>query len=135
MASYVELIAGFRAIFERDIDRPAIAREQLEVWAAGAERAIAERARHDRAQFHDVFFRDFVADPIATVRAIYDRFGLALTDEAERRMRAWQGGDPDGAHARPRRPAEDEHLGMPRAAVLDRFAAYMRHFDLRPESA
>jgi hypothetical protein len=133
MASYVELIAGFRAIFERDIDRAAIAREQLEVWAAGAERAIEERARRDAAQFHDVFFRDFVADPIAAVRAIYDRFGLVLTDEAEARMRAWQGGDPDGAHAKPRRASDD--LGIPRAAVLDRFAAYMRHFDLRPEPA
>jgi hypothetical protein len=134
MASYVELIAGFRAIFEQDIDRRAIAREQLEVWAAGAERAIAVRTRHDAAQFHDVYFRDFVADPIGAVRGIYARFGLELSAAAEGRMRAWQGGDPDGAQARPRRAAEDEDLGMPRAAVLDRFAGYMRHFDLRPES-
>ncbi len=134
MASYVELIAGFRAIFERDIDRRAIAREQLEVWAAGADRAIAVRSRHDAAQFHDVDFRDFVADPIGAVRGIYARFGLELSAEAERRMRAWQGGDPDGAKARPRRAAEDEDLGMPRAAVLDRFARYMEHFEIRPEA-
>lgn len=132
IASYVELIAGFRAIFERDIDRRAIAQEQLEVWAAGAERAMAVRAAHDPAQFHDVYFRDFIADPITAVRGIYDRFDLTLSAEAERRMRAWQGGDPDGAHARPRRAADD--LGIPRAAVLDRFAAYLRHFDLRPEA-
>ena len=131
LASYVELIAGFRAIYERDIDRGAIAREQLEVWAAGAERALAVRARHDPAQFHDVFFRDFVADPIATVRAIYARFGLTLDAEAERRMRAWQSGDPDGAGKRPRRVVDDADL--PRAVVLDRFAAYMRHFDLAAE--
>jgi len=133
MASYVELIAGFRAIFERDIDRAAIAREQLEVWAAGADRAITVRARYDPAQFHDVFFREFVADPIASVRGIYARFGLTLSAEAEGRMRAWQGGDPDGAHAKPRRASAD--LGLPRAVVLDRFAGYMRHFDLRPEPA
>jgi hypothetical protein len=131
MASYVELIAGFRAIFERDIDRAAIAREQLEVWAAGAERAMAVRAAHDPAQFHDVLFADFVADPIATVRGVYARFGLTLSPDAERRMRAWQGGNPDGAQARPRRVGDD--ASIPRAAVLDRFAAYMRHFDLRPE--
>src|SRR6185436_571841 len=118
LASYVELIAGFRAIFERDIDRAAIAREQLEVWASGAERAIAVRAAHDPAQFHDVFFRDFIADPIRAVREIYDRFGLTLSAEAEQRMRAWQGGDPDGAHAKPRRVEDD---AIPRAAVLDRF--------------
>lgn len=134
MASYVELIAGFRAIFEHDIDRRAIAREQLEVWAAGAERALAVRAEHDPAQFHDVFFPDFVADPIGVIRGIYARFGLELSADAEHRMRTWQGGDPDGAHARPRRAAEDEDLGMPRAAVLERFGGYMRHFGLRPES-
>jgi hypothetical protein len=132
MASYVELIAGFRAIFEHDIDRAAIAREQLEVWAAGADRAIAVRAAHDPAQFHDVFFGDFIADPIAAVRGVYARFGLTLSDAAERRMRAWQGGDPDGAHARPRPAADD--LGIPPAVIRDRFAAYLRHFDLRPEA-
>ena len=132
MASYVDLIAGFRAIFERDIDRVAIAREQLEVWAGGAERAIAVRAVHDPAQFHDVFFADFVADPMRVVRGIYERFGLTLSPDAERRMRAWQGGDSDGAHARPRRAGDD--AGIPRAVVLDRFASYMRHFDLEPES-
>ncbi len=132
MASYVELIAGFRAIFEQDIDRSAIAREQLEVWAAGAERAMAVRARHDPLQFHDVFFRDFVADPIRAVRGIYERFGMTLSDEAELRMRAWQSGDPDGAHARPRRHADD--LGIPPAVIHDRFAPYLRHFDLEIEA-
>ncbi|MCC6766095.1 MAG: sulfotransferase [Deltaproteobacteria bacterium] len=128
MASYVELIAGFRAIYERDIDRAAIASEQLEVWAAAAERAMATRARHDPAQFHDVFFRDFVADPIASVRAIYDRFGMELSVEAEARMRAWQEGDPDGAYAAPRRI--DDGLDLPPARVRERFAAYIGHFDL-----
>jgi hypothetical protein len=131
MASYVELIAGFRAIYERDIDRAAIAREQLEVWAAGAERAVAVRARHDAAQFHDVFFRDFVRDPIGSVRGIYERFGLTMSDDAERRMRAWQGGNPDGGG--PRQPRVWEDVELPRAAVLDRFAPYMRHFDLTVE--
>ena len=97
MASYVELIAGFRAIFERDIDRAAIAREQLEVWAAGAERAIAVRAAHDPAQFHDVFFaRLRRRSDRASCAASTSASGSTLSPEAERRMRAWQGGDPDG---------------------------------------
>jgi hypothetical protein len=131
MASYVELIAGFRAIYERDIDRAAIAREQLEVWAAGAERALAVRAAHDPAQFHDLFFRDFVADPVGAVHGIYERFGLTLSADGEQRMRAWQGGNPDGGGARAPRVSEDAALS--RAAVLDRFAGYMRHFDLAAE--
>jgi hypothetical protein len=93
---------------------------------------MAVRAAHDPAQFHDVFFADFVSDPIATVREVYARFGLTLSPEAEQRMRAWQGGNPDGAQARPRRAGD--RTGIPRATVLERFATYMRHFDLEPES-
>ena len=130
LASYVELIVGFRAIYEQDLDRAAIASEQLEVWAAGAERAIAVRARHDPARFLDVMFDELVADPIATVRRVYERFGLELGADAERRMRAWQAGTVEGTRAG--RPPRAE-LGLDDARVHERFAAYMRHFDLVPE--
>jgi len=56
LASYIDLIAGFRALFERDIDRAAIAREQVEAWASGAERAIEVRKQHDASQFLDLHF-------------------------------------------------------------------------------
>jgi hypothetical protein len=131
LASYVELIAGFRAIFEHGIDRAAIAREQLEGWAAAAERAIAVRASSTTARFHDVFFRDFIADPWQTVRAIYDACDLSLSEEAEQRMRAWHGREAEEAPSR--RPRQVDDADIPRAAVLDRFGAYMRHFDLRAE--
>jgi hypothetical protein len=130
LASYVELIVGFRAIYERDLDSAAIAAEQLEVWASGAERAIAVRGRHDPAQFHDVMFDELVADPIGTVRRIYDRFGLELTGENERRMREWQAGTVEGKRDnRPPRP----DLGLGDDRVRERFAAYMRHFGLAAE--
>lgn len=130
LASYVELIVGFRAIYEQDLDRAAIAAEQLEVWAAGAERAIAVRARHDPAQFHDVEFDELVADPIGVVRRIYDRFALELTADAEQCMRAWQATTVEGK--RDGRPARAD-LGLGDERVRERFAAYMRHFDLAPE--
>ena len=130
LASYVELIVGFRAIYEQDLDRAAIASEQLEVWAAGAERAIAVRKRHDSAQFLDVMFDEMVADPIGTVRRVYDRFGLALTADAEQRMREWQATTVEGK--RDGRPARAD-LGLGDERVHDRFAAYMRHFGLAPE--
>jgi len=130
LASYVELIVGFRAIYERDLDSAAIAAEQLEVWASGAERAIAVRGRHDPAQFQDVVFDELVADPIGTVRRIYDRFGLELTPENERRMREWQAGTVEGKRDnRPPRP----DLGLGDDRVRERFAAYMRHFGLAAE--
>jgi hypothetical protein len=130
LASYIDLIAGFRALFERDIDRAAIAREQVEAWASGAERAIEVRKQHDPSQFLDLDFGDSVADPIAAVRRIYDRFDLVLTEDAEKRMRAWMEETPEGKRGR-QHTMED--VGLSRAQVLDRFGAYMRHFGLQAE--
>lgn len=130
LASYIDLIAGFRALFERDIDRPAIAREQVEVWASGAERAIEVRKKHDASQFLDLQFRDFIADPIAAVRRIYDRFDLALTNDAEKRMRSWMEEMPEGKRGKQH---SMEDVGLARSQVLDRFSTYMRHFRVQAE--
>jgi hypothetical protein len=123
LSSYISLIAGFRALFERDIDRAAIAREQVEVWAAGADRAIAVRRQHDPAQFFDLQFRDFVGDPIGSVRRIYDQFGLTLTDAAKTRLRAWQASNPEGKHGKHQHSMEDvgvtrDQKGLPVALVV-----------------
>ena len=63
-----------------------IGSDSLETWARGLERFNAERARHDQAQFYDVDYFDFVADPIGTVRGIYRCFGLPLHDSALQAM-------------------------------------------------
>ncbi|EUA23233.1 hypothetical protein I553_5488 [Mycobacterium xenopi 4042] len=54
----------------------------METWSRGLERFNAARAKYNPAQFYDVDYADFVADPIGTVKAIYRHFGLTLTDEA-----------------------------------------------------
>ncbi len=57
-----------------------IGRDQLELWPRGAAAFDAARARHDPAQFLDVDYREFVADPFGTVCGVYDHFGLPLSD-------------------------------------------------------
>ena len=63
-----------------------IGADSLDTWARGLERFNAVRAEHDPAQFYDVGYADFVADPIGTVEAIYAHFGLPLTEPALRAM-------------------------------------------------
>jgi hypothetical protein len=128
LSSYVSLIAGFRALYEERIDRIAIAREQLEVWAAGAERAIAVRREHDPAQFFDLHFRDFTADPIGAVRRVYTHFGLTLAPDREAALRRWQERHPAGGEGTHRHSIED--VGLARGEILDRFQPYVRHFAL-----
>lgn len=59
-----------------------IGADSMETWSRGLERFNAERTRHDPAQFYDVDYFDFVADPIDTVEGIYRYFGLPLSSSA-----------------------------------------------------
>ena len=131
MSSYISLVASFRALFEGEVDRTAIAREQLEVWGAGTEAGIAMRRKHDPARFFDLHFRDFRADPVGAVKRIYAHVGQALSPEGERALRAWRDENPQGRHGRHEHSMED--VGLTRGEILERFAPYMRHFGIEPE--
>jgi hypothetical protein len=55
---------------------------QLELWARGLEEFAAARARYEQAQFLDVDYADFTADPLGTVESVYAYFGLRFSDAA-----------------------------------------------------
>ncbi|HEV2373199.1 MAG TPA: sulfotransferase [Streptosporangiaceae bacterium] len=76
--------AGWSSAFEGTV----IGRDQVELWADGLKRFMAVRGRHDQAQFFDVSFDTFTADPLGTVEAAYGHFGLPLSGEAADAMRA-----------------------------------------------
>jgi hypothetical protein len=131
LSSYISLIAGFRALFEHDIDRDQIAREQLEVWASGAESAIEVRRQRDPKQFFDLYFHDYVADPIGSVRRIYAHFGLDLSEGGERRLADWESRSSKAKHGKHRHSMEDVDLS--REETLERFSAYMDFVGIEPE--
>ena len=55
---------------------------QLELWARGLAEFAAARARYNPAQFLDVDYADFTADPAGTVESVYAHFGLEYSDAA-----------------------------------------------------
>lgn len=130
LPSYVSLIAGFRSIHEHSIDRPAIARRQLELWAAGAEDAIELRRKRDSAQFYDLHFADYMADPVDAVRRIHRHFGRELGPAGERALAAWQNDNPQHKHGRHEYSAAPEDVGLTRSEILDRFGDYIDYFGL-----
>jgi Sulfotransferase family len=82
IASVCSLAAQASAGWSEVFTGPVLGHDQLELWASGLELFTAERATRDPARFHDVWYRDLVADPVGTVEAIYARFGLELTGAA-----------------------------------------------------
>jgi hypothetical protein len=84
---------------------------------------MAARAKYDPAQFVDVQYEDFTADPIGTVESIYRHFGLHLSDEARTAMTAVH----EHSRSSERRPSHMYSLaefGLTGEEVDARFAAY-----------
>ncbi|WP_027930962.1 sulfotransferase family protein [Amycolatopsis thermoflava] len=109
--------AGWSTVFEG----PVVGRSQLELWSRGAATFKRERAKHDPAQFYDVDYADFVADPLAVVASVYDHFGLPFTAAAESAMRAVYEESTTGA-GRPSHRYTLEEFGLTAEEVRERFA-------------
>lgn len=131
LPSLCSLIAGWRGLYEDHPDRRAIAAWQLGVWAQAMEHALQVRGERDAKRFFDLSFREVVADPVGAVQRMYVHFGFDFTDDAERRMRAWHAANPRDKHGEHRYSAEE--FGLTTDAMRDRFAAYMKHFQVDQE--
>ncbi|SFW77637.1 sulfotransferase family protein [Amycolatopsis australiensis] len=124
MCSLAEKAAdGWSAKFRGEV----IGRGQLDLWARGADEFRRARAKYDPAQFCDVRYEDFVADPIGTVSAVYDHFGLSTSDDARAAMTALHA----ESRAGERKPAHRYRLadfGLTPEEVDERFAGYLREY-------
>lgn len=132
-ASLVSLVTTLRGLGSGDVDPLEIGAEWSKHLAEGLQRAIdvRERANLPDDRVVDVHFREFMQDEIGMVRHIYERLGMELGDEAERRMRAFlaeNAADKHGAHHYTLRDG-----GLDRDAERRRFAFYQRRFGVPSE--
>ena len=97
--------------------------DQLELWGRGLDTFMAARAKYDPAQFCDVYYEDFIADPLATVESIYSQFGLPMTAQAQAAMQAMQAESTSGGR-RPSHRYELADFGLTGEEVDERFAQY-----------
>lgn len=131
MSSYISLVASFRGLFEDNVDRDAVGREQLEIWARGADRAVQTRASMDDSQFYDLHFQDFVSDPVASAAKMYEHFGLPFSDVSRTALQTWESSNPKGKHGKHAHSMED--VGLTRGEVLERFSNYMSAVGIEAE--
>lgn len=97
-----------------------IGADSLDTWARGLERFNAVRAQHDPAQFYDVDYKDFVADPTGTVEGIYRYFGIELTEPAQLAMQQMHAESKKGPRA-PKHTYKLEDYGLTTEQVKARF--------------
>jgi hypothetical protein len=85
------------------------------------------RDAHPGALF-DVYYDGLVADPIGTVRDIYDHYDLAWSEEFAGRLNHYVQQNPRGKHGTHRYAPED--FGQTGEAISERFGAYIERFEL-----
>jgi Sulfotransferase family len=130
LASLVDLL---RRLSSDDVSISAVAAEWVDDIVLGLDRAV--EARQDgtvpSGQAVDVLFRDFVSDPMAVVRTIYERLGIELTDMAENAMRSFLADNPQEKHGGHTYSFAD--TGLDAGLLRERTRTYQDFFDIPEE--
>ena len=124
--SYASLILAVRQPSSDAVSPEVVGRQALERCALAARRALEVRASSPPERFFDVAYADLVRDPLATVRALYERMGRPLATELESEMRRWLADHPQHGHGVHRyTPAQ---FGLAPEAVGEALAGYVEKF-------
>ncbi len=121
VASACSLSAHATAGWSTNYVGETIGRTQLELLSDEYQSFARARKAYPTAQFHDVDYHDFVADPVATVQQIYAAFGLDYTEQVDAAVRA----DYAASQTGPRAPKHSYSLadyGLSEDQVREAFA-------------
>jgi len=122
IASISQLIRVIRAPAYDYQDPSALGREMLDLWWDGIECMMDYRLQHPELPIYDMRYQDLVADPVATIRAAYERFGWDFTPASAAGILSWLRENPSGKHGA--RSYSLEEFGLDAAGVQQKFARY-----------
>jgi hypothetical protein len=133
VASLSSLMSVLRRLGSDDISQPDIAAEFADYLATGLDRSVAAREDGTVAadRVVDVQFREFMADPFTTIRKIYERLGLELSNESEARMRVFLAENTTEKHGGHQYTFTDTELDL--GEWRERTRKYQEYFDVPSE--
>ncbi|OHV31949.1 MULTISPECIES: sulfotransferase family protein [Pseudofrankia] len=129
--SYASIVSAILPPAAGERDHRRLGQEICEHLRVGMENAVAARARLGEDRFFDVHHREFVADPMGTVRRVYDFLGLELRPEVERAMADWHAANRTGAHGVHHYTAEQ--FGLDEEQIRADYEFYIRRFGIEVE--
>jgi hypothetical protein len=121
------MIYAWYRMVTNEIDIPRMA----ETFMRALEKAAAASLRFRETNpgiIYDVFYDQLVADPIGTVKGVYDHFGLAWSDSYEEQLKVYVRDNPQGKHGEHNYSLAD--FGLTDETVAKRSAEYSRRFGL-----
>jgi hypothetical protein len=134
ITSVSALSAHLRRMASDDVDLREISADYAEDILCGLDRGMDARARGviPADRIVDVHFLDFVADPIATIRAVYAALDRELDDRTEQRMRTFLAEHPgDGGGGGTRYRFAD--TGLEAGPLRERAAEYQAAMQVASE--
>jgi hypothetical protein len=133
LLSVARLTETLRRPFTRRIDKAEIGRQDSDRWLAATELMIsaAQKQRFAEPIFH-VQYLDLVRDPVGTVAALYAHFGDMLHPDAAARISRLVEAKPNGGYGA--HGSRLEEYGLDAALERERYARYMAHFGIEPET-
>jgi len=126
LASIQAILAGMTGRQIDDKERAEIGRLAIEQQRAALDKGMRARDRLGENSFFDVSYHDVMANPVRTVQRIYERYGLAMSDEHVANIQDWLDRNPQTKHG-VHKYSTDE-FGLQPDAINRQFKEYVDRF-------
>ena len=110
-------------------DREA-ASDWLDRWWQGLDLMLEARSDKESC-FYDVFYGDFMQEPLEVIEKLYTRLGWEFSSEAQNNMAAFLSANPKGKHGKHRYTLQEFDLDANQ--IRTRLDTYVNRFSLKPE--
>ena len=128
VGSTCSMLAILRRVNSRNADPARIGSTVLDFLAAGVDRTMEVRERADAGQFHDLDYRDLMADPKRQARRALDHFGYPFDESMTAGMDRWMKANRQHKHGVHRYSLEQ--FGLSAEQVEARFSDYIARYDV-----
>lgn len=126
LASVQTILSGLTGNPVSDEARKTVGRLAVEQQHAAIAKAMRVRDAIGEDRFYDISYHDVMANPVRTVKRIYERFGLTVNHEHAANMRAWLENNPQTKHGVHRHSPEE--FGLEASAINRQFKKYVDRF-------
>jgi hypothetical protein len=133
LVSISSLVVTLRRLASDEGSLPRVADYYARALARGYDNTVAYRRSGmlPERQVVDLYFHDFIGDPVGTVRRAYDHFGLELSDAAATAMQSFLSDHPADKHGKHLYRFAD--VGMDEQEARAMFQGYQRYFHIPSE--